>query len=67
MSTKNWGISLRSNVRTTWDADTKNSTYPAVAYKIFRKFATREQARLFKSVYDKKVSIINLASSTVVR
>ena len=64
---KNWGISLKKNVRVPFDVDTKASTYKALAYKTFRKFATRDEAREFKRSYGKPVAIVNLATSTVVR
>lgn len=64
---KNWGISLQKNVRIPFDADTKASRYTAIAFKAFRKFATRDEARQFKRSYNKPVSIIDLSSATVVR
>lgn len=64
---KNWGISLQKNVRIPFDVDTKSSTYKAIAFKVFRKFTTRDEARQFKRSYGKPVSIINLQTANVVR
>lgn len=64
---KNWGISLKKNVRVPFDANTTASTYKALAFKVFRKFSTRDEAREFKRSYRSPVSIINLQGSTVVR
>lgn len=67
MNKKIWGVSLTKNVFIPADETTTKSVYKAVDYKVFRKFSTREEARQFKRSYKSPVSIINLATSSVVR
>jgi len=67
MNKKIWGVSLTKNVLIPVDETTTKSVYKAVDFKVFRKFSTREEAREFKRSYKNPVSIINLATSSVVR
>ena len=65
---KRYGISLSKNIVKASYANTKASKYDIIAYKVFRKFATREEARLFKRNYTgKPVSIVDLTVGQLVR
>lgn len=65
----NYGISKRSDVQISLNANTTNSVYQAKTYKVFRKFATRAAARAAKRAYKKpqNYAIINLTAGMVVR
>lgn len=63
-----YAISLRSNVRIATGANTSKGNYDVVAFKAFRKFATRDKARAFKRRYlGNSIVIVNTATNQVVR
>lgn len=63
-----YAISLRKNVRVASEANTSKGNYDVVAYKGFRTFATRKQAREFKKNYlGNPVVIINRVTVQAVR
>ena len=51
------------------DVNTKNSIYPVIAYRGFKKFATREKAREYKRTrrYSQQYAIIDTVRQVVVR
>jgi hypothetical protein len=67
MATKRWAISKTKNIIVPSVVNTKNSTYPVLAYKAARKFSTREEARAFKSTLPYRTNIVDTFNSTVVR
>lgn len=66
---KNWAVSTKRSVIVDVLADTSASIYRAHAYKPFRKFTTRSEARAFKASLKNPTHycIINTATSNVVR
>lgn len=66
---KMWAVSTKRSTMLANSADTKNSIYPVLAYKAFRKFTTRSAARNFKASLKNPQAycIINTVNSTVVR
>lgn len=68
MTKNKYAISLRKNVKVATDANTSNGNYDVVAYKGFRTFETRADARSFKQGYrGNPVVIINRTTSQAVR
>lgn len=65
--TKRWAISKTKNVIVPLDVDTKNSTYPVIAFKPYRRFNTRAEARAFKSTLPYRTNIVDIENSVVVR
>lgn len=67
--TKKYAISKAHDVLVPANANTKNSIYPALQYKVLRRFDTRQLARQFKQSkkYPTNYAIINTATSQVVR
>lgn len=65
---KKFVITLRKNVRVAEYANTSKGNYDVVAFKAFRGFDTRAQARSFKRHYvGSPVVIVNTATQQVVR
>ena len=64
-----YGVTNVKNLVIGRDANTTNSTYPAVEYKVFRKFKTRDEAREYKRTrrYPQRYPIIDLKNNMVVR
>lgn len=64
-----YGIANKNTVSLPEFANTKESIYPANAFKIFRKFATRDAARAYKRSLKnpQHYAIINTRSALVVR
>lgn len=62
-------ISRKSNVLIPYEVDTKNSIYPVMEYKPFRKFKTRAAARSYKRSLAKPVNyvIVDTVANAVVR
>lgn len=67
MATKRWAISKTKNIIVPVDVNTKNSTYSVIAYKPYRKFTTRSEAREFKSTLPYRTNIVDTFNNVVVR
>ena len=64
-----YGITNVKNLLVARDANTTASSYPAVEHKVFRKFATRNEARQYKRTRrnPQQYPIIDLERNLVVR
>lgn len=64
-----YGITNVKNLVIAASANTKASTYPAVEHKVFRKFATRQEAREYKRTrrHPQNYPIVDLQRNMVIR
>lgn len=64
-----YGITNVKNLVVAANADTHASTYPAVEHKVFRKFATRREAREYKRTRrnPQQYPIVDLQRNLVIR
>lgn len=64
-----YGIANKQSIALDMDANTTNSRYGAVDFKVFRKFSTRKAARTYKQSLKNPshYAIVQLNTSTIVR
>lgn len=63
-----YAISLKKNVTIAQYANSRNGNYDVTSFKPFRKFKTRNEARVFKKNYKgSPITIINLETNQAVR
>ncbi|UFK09535.1 hypothetical protein [Xanthomonas phage DES1] len=64
-----YGISKKDNVLVSVDANTTASRYPLTQFKLFRKFATRDDARSYKQSLrnPQEYVIVDVANNVGVR